>query len=113
MRPLEGHAAGEIELLQEVLKERADCINAAVAGVQPQRRFSVGVVLVGLEAPVLDDAGELFREVLGRLIALLDATGLLSELKGIGLCLLTGQREDEAEVGVVIGHVSFRLIVEG
>ena len=104
VRPLEGHNVGQGELLEQVLEERADRVDAPVAGMQPQALLPVEHVAFDFKAPVFRAGLKLGRETRFGFIALIEATGLSGDFEGVGQRGIIGQRDQEAEVGEVIGH---------
>ena len=101
MRPLEFHASERIELLQQVLNERANGIDSAVLRMQTD---AVGFRL-GVEGPVFHLLANALRDVFWQWIILPRVAHDLCELKRVLLCSFIRQRNDEAEVGEVISHV--------
>ena len=104
VRPLEGHLTSGVELAEQVLEERANCVDAPVVGVQPQARVFLHDVGVDLEAPVFGVLLKLGGKLPLGFIALVEAAGLHGKVEGVGLRRLIGQAELETEVGEVIGH---------
>ena len=109
MRPLESHSPGRIELFQEMLNEGADGIHPAIIGMQPETVLTSRFIDLHLELPDVDLFCQTWREVRRR-FSFTGLPGLVVNVEGVFLSLLTGQVQDQTESGVVVGHVDFGVL---
>lgn len=79
MRPLEGHHASGIELLEEVLEERASGVHAAVLGVELQTRMIVHPFSGDRKEPVIKTVAEFSGKVLRQFDFQMTMAGLSGE----------------------------------
>ena len=109
MRPLKGHLPGWIELLKQVMDEGANGIYTAVHGVEPESMSASSTIGFHLELPIFQSTFQFFWEVWGQFVSLASLAGLVVDFEGVFLGLCIGQIEDQAEVGEIVGHVSFLI----
>jgi hypothetical protein len=99
--PFKGHAAGKLELLQQVLDEPTRRILPAILRMNPDALVHRN----GFERPVLHLSFQAFGEICWqRLIVETILLHLLRDLHSLFLLFL-GQRQDDAEVGIIISHI--------